>query len=471
MNETPSTAQANMSFVILISLIATIGGFLFGYDSGVINGTVDGLQKAFNSDSMGTGFSVSSMLLGCAVGAFFAGQWADKYGRWWVLMISSILSIISAWGSGIATGSVEFIIYRVIGGLAVGAASIICPAYISEVAPAKYRGKLSSIQQIAIISGLFFSFLSNYQLAETAGGSTAIFWWGYETWRWMFWMELIPAGVFFLALFLIPESPRFLVANGKNDKARIVLAKLYGETGADAKVSEISGTLAHDHKPSFADLLDKTTRKIRPIVWVGFGLAVLQQFVGINVVFYYGSVLWQAAGFSESDALFTNVISGAVSIGACFITFFLVDKIGRKPLLWFGSVGMTITLALVAYAFANAPVDEAGKLQLSSSDGLLALIAANVYVVFFNMSWGPVVWIMLGEMFPNQMRGSALAIAGLAQWGANFLITWTFPMLLASAIGLAGAYSIYTFFSLFSVFFVMWYIKETKGKELEQMEG
>ena len=188
MNETPSPTQANMSFVVLISLIATIGGFLFGYDSGVINGTVDGLQKAFNSDSMGTGFSVSSMLLGCAVGAFFAGQWADKYGRWWVLMVSSILFIISAWGSGIATGSVEFIIYRVIGGLAVGAASIICPAYISEVAPAQYRGKLSSIQQIAIISGLFFSFLSNYQLAETAGGSTSILWWVYETWRWMFWM-------------------------------------------------------------------------------------------------------------------------------------------------------------------------------------------------------------------------------------------------------------------------------------------
>ena len=471
MNETTNSTPANMGFVILISLIATIGGFLFGYDSGVINGTVDGLQKAFNSDSMGTGFSVSSMLLGCAVGAFFAGQWADKYGRWWVLMVSSILFIISAWGSGIATGSVEFIIYRVIGGLAVGAASIICPAYISEVAPAQYRGKLSSIQQIAIISGLFFSFLSNYQLAEVAGGSTAILWWGYETWRWMFWMELIPAGVFFVALFLIPESPRFLVANGKNEKAKVVLAKLYGAKGADVKVKEIYDTLAHDHKPSFADLLDKTTRKIRPIVWVGFGLAVLQQFVGINVVFYYGSVLWQAAGFSESDALFTNVISGAVSIGACFITFFLVDKIGRKPLLWFGSVGMTITLALVAYAFANAPVDEAGKLQLSSNDGLLALIAANVYVVFFNMSWGPVVWIMLGEMFPNQMRGSALAIAGLAQWGANFLITWTFPMLLASAIGLSGAYSIYTFFSLFSVFFVMWYIKETKGKELEQMEG
>ena len=471
MNETSSSTQTNMGFVILISLIATIGGFLFGYDSGVINGTVDGLQKAFNSDSMGTGFSVSSMLLGCAIGAFFAGQWADKFGRWWVLMVASVMFIISAWGSGVATDSIEFIIYRVIGGLAVGAASIICPAYISEVAPAKYRGKLSSIQQIAIISGLFFSFLSNYQLAETAGGSTAELWWGYETWRWMFWMELIPASLFFLALFLIPESPRFLVANGKKDKAKTVLTKLYGSQAADAKVNEIYNTLAHDHKPSFRDLLDKTTNKIRPIVWIGFGLAVLQQFVGINVVFYYGSVLWQAAGFSESDALFTNVISGAVSIGACFVTFFLVDKIGRKPLLWIGSIGMTISLALVAFAFSGAPVDEAGKLQLSSNNGLLALIAANVYVVFFNMSWGPVVWIMLGEMFPNQMRGSALAIAGLAQWGANFLITWTFPMLLASAIGLAGAYSIYTFFSLFSVFFVMWYIKETKGKELEQMEG
>lgn len=471
MNETTSSNPANMGFVILISLIATIGGFLFGYDSGVINGTVDGLQKAFNSDSMGTGFSVSSMLLGCALGAFFAGQWADKYGRWWVLMVSAILFIISAWGSGVATGSVEFIIYRVIGGLAVGAASIICPAYISEVAPAQYRGKLSSIQQIAIISGLFCSFLSNYYLAEIAGGSTAVFWWGYETWRWMFWMELIPAFVLLLALFLIPESPRFLVASNKAEKAKVVLRKLYGDSGADFKVKEIYDTLAHDHKPSFRDLVNKATGKIRPIVWIGIGLAILQQFVGINVVFYYGAVLWQAAGFSESDALFTNVISGAVSIGACFVTFFLVDKIGRKPLLWIGSIGMTFTLALVAYAFAGAPVDEAGKLQLSSTNGLLALIAANVYVVFFNMSWGPVVWIMLGEMFPNQMRGSALAIAGLAQWGANFLITWTFPMLLASAIGLAGAYSIYTFFSLFSVFFVMWYIKETKGKELEDMEG
>ena len=518
MNQPVSAGQANMSFVVLITIIATIGGFLFGFDSGVINGTYDGLNHAFSlttgesvrsdlsiylafgSSILATialyfvrkelafiaailfvwfmwearddnSFRVASMLLGCAFGALIAGRAADKFGRWWVLMISAILFIISAWGSGIATGSFEFIIYRVIGGLAVGAASIICPAYISEVTPAHLRGKLSSVQQIAIITGLFCAFLSNYLLAEFAGSSTSMFWLGYETWRWMFWMELIPAFIFFFALFLIPESPRFLVSQGSDTKAAKVLGNLYGAENAQAKIVEIRGTLEHDHKPSFTDIVNKVTKRAKPIVMIGFGLAVLQQFVGINVVFYYGAVLWQAAGFSESDALLTNVLSGAVSIAACFITFFFVDKIGRKPLLTFGSVGMAITLALVAFAFAGAPVDEAGKLQLSSSNGILALVAANLYVIFFNMSWGPVTWIMLGEMFPNQMRGSSLAIAGLGQWGANFLITWTFPILLASSIGLAGAYGIYTFFSLLSVFFVAKYIKETKGKELEQMEG
>lgn len=466
-----STAQVNHAFVIVISVIATIGGFLFGYDSGVINGTVDGLKLAFHSDSMGTGFSVSSMLLGCAVGAFFAGQAADKLGRWWVLMISAVLFVISGWGSGIAASSAEFIVYRIVGGLAVGAASIICPAYISEIAPAHYRGKLSSVQQIAIISGLFFSFLSNYYLAKTAGSSTAVLWLGHETWRWMFWMEMIPAGLFLLALLFIPESPRFLVASGKQEKAEAVLNKIYGESAGKARVKDIYDTLAHDHKPSLADIFDKASGKVRPIVWIGIGLAVLQQFVGINVVFYYGAVLWQAAGFSESDALFTNVLSGAVSIAACLVTFFIVDKVGRKPLLWIGSLGMSITLAMVAYAFAGAPLDATGRLLLSDFYGKLALFAANAYVVFFNLSWGPVMWVMLGEMFPNQIRGSSLAMAGLAQWLANFLITWTFPMLLASSLGLVGAYGIYTACAVLSIFFVVKFVKETKGKELEHMEG
>lgn len=472
MNESSSPTQANSSFIILISCIATIGGFLFGFDSGVINGTVDGLRVAFNSDSMGTGFSVSSMLLGCAVGAFFAGTLADKYGRRALLIVAAVFFIISAWGSGIATSSFEFIIYRILGGLAVGAASVMCPAYISEVALARYRGKLSSVQQIAIITGLTAAFVSNYFLAEFAGSSLSKFWLGYETWRWMFWVELVPAVIFLLALLAIPESPRFLVASGQKARAQDVLNKLYGTIDGDIKMREIDASLAADHhKPRLSDLIDKATNKIRPIMWVGVGLAVLQQLVGINVVFYYGAVLWQAAGFSESHSLLINVVSGSVSIAACFITFFLVDRIGRKPLLWIGSVGMTITLALVAFAFSGAPLDEAGKLMLSDDMGVLALISANLYVIFFNVSWGPVMWIMLGEMFPNQIRGSGLAIAGFAQWTANFLITLTFPILLASFLGLAGTYSIYALFSLLSVFFVLRFVKETKGKELEQMEG
>lgn len=473
MNElTRSDGGNNTSFIILISCIATIGGFLFGFDSGVINGTVDGLRTAFNSDSMGTGFSVSSMLLGCAVGAFFAGRMADLYGRRTLLIVAAVLFILSAWGSGIASSSLEFIIYRVLGGLAVGAASVMCPAYISEVAPARYRGKLASVQQIAIISGLTGAFLSNYFLAASSGSSLSEFWLGYATWRWMFWMELIPAVIFLIALLGIPESPRFLVTSGQKERALQVLIKLYGPAEGTAKMGEIDASLAADHhKPRLSDLFDKVAGRIRPIVWVGIGLAVLQQLVGINVVFYYGAVLWQAAGFSESDALLINVVSGSVSIAACFITFFLVDKIGRKPLLWVGSVGMTVTLALVAFSFAGAPMDAAGNLMLSSEMGVLALIAANLYVIFFNVSWGPVMWIMLGEMFPNQIRGSGLAVAGFAQWIANFLITLTFPVLLASFLGLAGTYSIYALFSALSVLFVLMCVKETKGKELEQMEG
>lgn len=466
-----SADQRNMSSIILISVIATLGGFLFGFDSGVINGTVDGLKLAFKSESIGAGFNVASILLGCAAGAFFAGSLADKYGRRSILILAAILFVLSAWGSGISNSSLEFVIYRLIGGLAIGAASIICPAYISELVPADMRGRLSSIQQMAIICGLTAAALSNYFLATAAGSSVNEFWMGYTSWRWMFWVGAVPAAIFFVALLFIPESPRYLVLSGNKDKALGVLTRLYGATAAAKTVDDIYASIAHDHKPRFSDLVDSGKQRIRPIVWVGIGLAVLQQFVGINVVFYYGAVLWQAAGFSESDALFISVVSGLVSIGACLITFFLVDKIGRKPLLLIGSIGMTITLILVAYAFTGAPLDAKGALILSGPMGLLALVAANVYVIFFNMSWGPVVWIMLGEMFPNQIRGTGLAIAGLAQWLANFLITLTFPILLASALGLAGAYSIYAACSLFSVGFVIWWVKETKGVELEDMQG
>jgi SP family sugar:H+ symporter-like MFS transporter len=467
------TTQANEDntlFIILISIVATIGGFLFGFDSGVINGTIDGLKTAFNSDSAGTGFNVASMLLGCAIGAFFAGRLADRFGRRTLLICAAIFFIVSAWGSGIAGSSLEFIFYRILGGLAVGAASVMSPAYISEIAPARYRGRLTTIQQVAIITGLFMAFVSNYFLADLAGLSTAELWMGFDAWRWMFWIELIPASLFLVALFFIPESPRFLIASDQRQKGQQVLEKLYGAKGGHEKVNEIESSLADDHHaPNLSDLIDSSVGKVRSIVWVGIGLAVFQQLVGINVVFYYGAVLWQAVGFSEADALLINVISGAVSICACIVTILLVDKIGRKPLLQWGSVGMAAALGLMVVAFMNADVAANGNLIVGEW-GPLALLSANAYVFIFNMSWGPVMWVMLGEMFPNQLRGSGLAVSGFFQWTANFAITMSFPILLAT-IGLAGAYGFYALSAAISAVFIFLYVYETKGIELEQMKG
>ncbi len=455
-------------FVVLITLVATIGGFLFGFDSGVINGTVAGLQQAFHSDKMGTGFNVASMLLGCAAGAFAAGRLADRYGRRNILLVAAVCFSVSALGAGISKVSLEFVLFRVLGGFAIGAASVLAPAYISEVAPAKYRGMLSSIQQISILMGLLGAFLSNYLIAGHAGSALNEFAFGYEAWRWMFWVALVPSVTFFFALLLIPESPRYLVASGKKERAIKVLRQLMGD-GAGAKYDEILASLAADHhRPSFRDVLGRFG--FRPIVWVGIGLAVFQQLVGINVVFYYGAVLWQSVGFTESHALLINVISGAVSIGACLIAMLVIDRLGRKPMLAIGSLGMAITLGVVAVVFSAAGTDATGKLVLTGHSGLIALIAANLFVAFFNFSWGPVMWVLLGEMFPNQFRGSALAISGFAQWIANFGITMTFPMLL-TGIGLGGAYYIYAGCALISLFFVLKGVHETKGIELEDMKG
>lgn len=457
----------NLLQIFLIATVATIGGFLFGFDSGVINGTVDGLKSAFSSDSVATGFNVASMLLGCAIGAFIAGRSADKFGRKKILIVTAMFFILSAWGSGIAISSMQFVFYRLIGGLAVGAASVLAPAYISEIAPARLRGMLTSIQQVAIILGLFSSFLSNYLLVKLSGGSTTLLWFGFDTWRWMFWIELAPAILFFLTLLFIPESPRFLAINNKETQGLAVLTRLFGAVNAKPLWQEISASLDTTHQPKFSDVFHKNSKKLKPIIWVGIGLAVLQQLVGINVVFYYGAVLWQAVGYSEADALQINIISGGVSIIACLITLVLIDKVGRKPFLLIGSAGMSFSLLSLVIAFANASIDNQGQLQLGEW-GFTALLQANLYVFFFNLSWGPVMWVMLGEMFPNQIRGSGLAIAGLAQWLANFLVTMTFPMLLASA-GLAITYSFYTFFALTSILFILWFVRETKGKKLEQM--
>ena len=461
--------KVNMAFIALIVAVATIGGFMFGYDSGVINGTQDGLESAFNLSALGTGFNVGAILLGCAFGAFAAGRLADLIGRKTVMLIAAALFVVSAIWAGAADSSAHFIIARFIGGLGVGAASVLTPAYISEVTPASIRGRLSSVQQIMIITGLTGAFVANYALAANAGGSTAEFWLGFPAWRWMFWLQVVPAAIYLFALLLIPESPRYLVVKNRDEKALAVLTRLFGAEAGARKVAEIRASLAADHKPSFRDLLDPATRKVRPIVWAGLILAVFQQLVGINIVFYYGATLWQSVGFSENDALLINIGSGSLSILACLAAMAVIDRIGRKPLLLIGSAGMFVTLAVVAWCFSQAQTID-GAVHLPGSVGLIALVAANAYVVFFNLSWGPVMWVMLGEMFPNQMRGSALAVAGFAQWIANFAISVSFPAM-AVGLGLPVTYGFYAVSALVSYFLVQAWVKETRGRELEDMTG
>ena len=468
-----SPQRANMGFIGAIVAVATIGGFLFGYDSGAVNGTQDGLKAAFHLSEGGLGFTVGSLLIGCFVGAFFAGRLADVVGRRNTMMMAAVLFLAGALVQGIAGSQAIFVIARFCGGMAVGAASVLSPAYISEVAPASIRGRLTTVQQIMIITGLTAAFFVNYFLQQAAGkSSTNVFWAGLEAWRWMFLMQSLPAAIFLVALFLIPESPRFLVSKGRNEHAESVLGKLFGNDVAKAKLDEIRGTFASDHRPRLSDVLvpgGGGFLGIRPIVWAGIMLAVFQQLVGINVIFYYGATLWQAAGFSESQALQTNIISGVISIAACFVTVGLVDKIGRKPLLLIGSAGMAVTLFIMVYAFSTGTLT-GDKLSLPGHMGLVAVVAALAYSALFNISWGPIMWVMLGEMFPNQIRGSALAVAGFFQWFANYLVAQSFPIMLGG-IGLAASYSFYGVCAVISYFLVQKLIHETRGKELEHMEG
>ncbi len=462
-------AKVNLGFIAVIVAVATIGGFMFGYDSGVINGTQEGLETTFHLSKFGTGLNVGAILLGCAGGAFGAARLADVFGRRSVMMVAAVCFIVSALGAGAAGSSAVFIAARILGGLGVGAASVLSPVYISEVTPASIRGRLSSVQQVMIITGLTAAFLVNFVLAKTAGGSTAMVF-GQPAWRWMFWVQVIPAAVFLLSLFLIPESPRFLVAKGSRDHAQAVLTRLLGAEEGRRTVEEIARSLALDHhRPSFSDLRVAGSSRLRPIVWAGIGLAVFQQLVGINVVFYYGAVLWRQVGFSENDALQINILSGALSIGACLAAIAMIDRVGRRPLLLIGSAGMAVTLGLVAAAFSTAS-QVGGQLHLSPAAGLVALVAANGFTVFFNFSWGPVMWVMLGEMFPNQLRGPALSVAGLAQWLANFVVSVSFPAM-AAGLGLVVTYGVYAVCAALSFAFVQRLVHETRGRELEAMTG
>lgn len=458
------TATASTARVVLITSVAAVGGFLFGFDTAVINGTVGALQATFAASDTGLGLAVSSALVGSALGAILAGPLADRYGRLRTMMVASVLFSASALGSGLAFGLVDLALWRLVGGVAVGAASVITPAYIAEIAPAHMRGRLGSLQQMAIVIGIFVALLGDYGLATKAGSASSPLWLGLSAWRWMFLSELPVALIYGVGALFIPESPRFLVSKGRDTEARAVLRSVLGAEG-DAKVAEIHQTLSVEHTPRFADIRGRFG--LLPVVWVGIGLSTFQQFVGINVIFYYSSVLWQAVGFSERDSLVITAITSVTNIVTTLIALAAVDRFGRKPLLIIGSVGMALTLGTLAVVFGTAGVDAQGNPVLVGSAGPVALVAANLYVVCFGMSWGPVVWVLLGEMFNNRIRAHALALAAALQWVANFAVTATFPALRTAGLGLA--YGLYTAAAVASFVFVLLFIRETKGKELEEM--
>ncbi|MEU1126472.1 sugar porter family MFS transporter [Streptomyces sp. NPDC005899] len=453
----------HLGHVIFITAAAAMGGFLFGYDSSVINGAVEAIRDRYDIGSGTLAQVIAIALIGCAIGAATAGRIADRIGRIRCMQIASVLFTISAVGSALPFALWDLAMWRVIGGFAIGMASVIGPAYIAEVSPPAYRGRLGSFQQAAIVVGIAISQLVNYGILQIADGDQRGDIAGFEAWQWMLGVMVVPAILYGLLSFAIPESPRFLISVGKRDRARKILEEVEGKNvDLDARVNEIETAMRREHKSKFSDLLGSRFGFL-PIVWVGIGLSVFQQLVGINVAFYYSATLWQSVGIDPSGSFFYSFTTSIINIIGTVIAMVLVDRVGRRPLALIGSAGMAVALAFEAWAFSADLVD--GKLP--SAQGTVALIAAHVFVLFFALSWGVVVWVFLGEMFPNRIRAAALGVAASAQWIANWAITASFPSL--ADWNLSGTYIIYTCFAVLSIPFVLKFVKETKGKALEEM--
>ncbi|WP_058955399.1 sugar porter family MFS transporter [Kocuria rhizophila] len=461
--------RTNTGAVVRITTVAAFGGLLFGYDSAVINGAVSSIQSRFEVGPGPLGFAVAAALLGAAVGAFFGSHVADRLGRIPLMKVAALLFLVSAIGCGLTQTIEWLIVWRVVGGIGVGVASVIAPAYIAEVSPAHLRGRLGSLQQMGIVLGIFLSLLVDALLATWAGGASQELWLGLAAWRWMFLIMAVPALLYGIGSFMIPESPRFLISAGHEDQARSVLTRIYGDVALDGRVEKIRHTVNNERKPRFSDLRG-SMGGLKPIVWVGIGLAALQQFVGINVIFYYSNVLWESVGFKESDSFTISVATSVVNVLVTIVAIFLVDRIGRRPLLLVGSAGMALSLGVMAVVFATASkvmVDGQLTPDLGPVAGPVALIAANLFVVFFGVSWGPLMWVLLGEMFPNHIRGAALAVAGAVQWIANWAVTVSFPSMSNYSLGLT--YGVYAFFALVSLIFTIKMVRETNNVELEDM--
>ena len=467
------TESKMSAYLIGITIVATLGGLLFGYDTAVISGTVESLGKTF-VDPRGLsaevasslqGFLVSSALVGCIIGGFLGGPISKGLGRKKGLLLAAVLFFISALGSAypemffasFGTGGVEFtthfIIYRILGGIGVGLASMLSPMYIAEIGPSKIRGKLVSLQQLAIILGAFTVSIVNYFIAQNGSDQ----WLNDIGWRYMFASELIPASLFMILIFFIPESPRWLMSKSREEQARTIITKIAPLT-VDMEIAEIKESMqAHQSSKIFS--FGKS------VIVIGILLSILQQFVGVNVVLYYAPEIFKSMGANTSDSLMQTILVNAIFLIFTVVAILCVDKFGRKPLLIIGSVIMGVSMIALGTSF------------YFDSMGLGSLILMLVYIAGFAMSWGPVVWVLLAEIFPNKIRGKAMALAVAAQWLANLTVSWTFPMMsnegtfLAETFNNGFAYWLYGVISIISVIFVMKLVPETKGLTLEEMEN
>ncbi|HEX8712654.1 MAG TPA: D-xylose transporter XylE [Terracidiphilus sp.] len=467
-------------YVVLLTLIATLGGLLFGYDTAVINGAVDSLKAYFidprfanladpaqaNAAASLLGFVVSSALIGCIIGGLIGGWVSTNIGRKRGLIIAALLFLISAVGASapefpfapVGHGGPgymwNFVFYRILGGIGVGLASMLSPMYIAEIAPPKVRGNLVAWNQFAIIFGMLVIYFVNFGISKAGSGDV---WLNQIGWRYMFLSGAIPAGLFLLLLFLVPETPRFLMLKGNEAGAREVLGKLVTAEEGEKELTEIRASLSEHHSGklfSFGVLL----------VFIGVMLSVFQQFVGINVVLYYATDIFKGMGLTTNASLFQTIIVGAVNLAFTVVAIVTVDHFGRRPLQIVGALVMAVAMLALGTEF------------WLGGRGMVALVCMLVYTAGFAVSWGPVTWVLLSEIFPNQIRGKAMAVAVAAQWIANYLVSWTFPILnnnptLVSHFKHGFAYWIYGVMSILAALFVWKMVPETKGKTLEQMEA
>ena len=453
----------NFTYLLFLALVSAMGGFLFGYDWVVIGGAKPFYELYFDISTLPTlqGWAMSSALIGCILGAVISGLVADRFGRKIPLIFSAALFTLSAFGTGYADHFTPFIIYRLIGGLGIGLASTLSPMYIAEIAPAKYRGQFVAINQLTIVIGILAAQIANYFIAESIPDTSTpdmilSSWNGQMGWRWMFWAELIPAGLFFVLMFLVPKSPRFLVKINKDTAAQSVLSKIGGDVYANHALSNIRLTLKEsgNKKVGFSDF---KSSKIKPIVIIGIVLAVFQQWSGINIIFNYAEEIFTAAGYSVGDMLFNIIITGSVNLIFTFVAMRTVDSWGRRKLMLLGSIGLAVVYAILGGAY---------YFEFTGWPVLLLVITA---IAIYAMSLAPITWVVLSEIFPNRLRGVAMSIATFSLWVASFILTFTFPIL-NDALGASGTFWVYSLICVAGFLFIKSKLPETKGKSLEEIE-